>query len=162
MNNYIFTVAIIVFAVIISSFRLTRIEGYEVPYPEGFRTWAHVKTAVIGPNNPSFKFVGGFHHIYANEKAVEGYTTGIFPDGSIIVFDVIEALEENSDIKEGNRKVVDVMIKDSERYKSTGGWGYEEFRGESRTERNTNETIRTQCNTCHAKQKDHVFSELRK
>lgn len=162
MNKYILTTALIVIAVIVSSFRLTRIEEYEIPYPEGYRTWAHVKTRVIGPNNPAFKFVGGFHHIYANGKAVEGYTTGIFPEGSIIVFDVIEALEENSDISEGNRKVVDVMIKDSEKYQSTGGWGYEEFRGDSHTERNTNGTIRTQCQTCHGKQKDYVFSELRK
>jgi hypothetical protein len=45
----------------------------EVPYPEGYREWKHIKTAIIGPKSPAFEHFGSFHRIYANAKAVEGY-----------------------------------------------------------------------------------------
>jgi hypothetical protein len=132
-----------------------------VPYPEGYRKWVHIKTGLIGPTSPSFQTTGGFHHIYANDKAMAGYTLGNFPEGSIIVFDVLEAIEKNGNTTEGKRRHVDVMIKDSIKYRSTGGWGYEEFKGNSKTERVLTETVRTQCFNCHTSEKDHVFSNLR-
>src|SRR3954451_6435388 len=56
-----------------------------VPYPSGFRGWQHVKSIVVGPESPSFANRGGIHHYYANDKAAEGYRTGKFRDGSVIV-----------------------------------------------------------------------------
>lgn len=134
----------------------------EVPYPEGYRMWTHVKTGLIGPSNPNFQSSGGYHHIYANEKAMQGYTSGYFPEGSVLVFDVIDAKEQNGNTQEANRKHVDVMVKDSLQYAATGGWGYEEFGGDSHTNRLLTTTVRTQCATCHAKMSDKVFSEFRK
>jgi hypothetical protein len=133
----------------------------EVPYPEGYRTWSHIKTAIVGPQNPGFKFTGGFHHIYANGKAMEGYSSGKFPEGSVLVFDVLEANEKNSDFAEGKRRHIDVMVKDSVRFAATGGWGYEEFKEGKKTERVLTPAIQNQCFTCHAKQKDFVFSDYR-
>lgn len=132
-----------------------------VPYPEGFRKWNHVKTGLIGPNSSAFKTTGGFHHIYANDRAMEGYASGHFPQGSIFVFDVIEGNEKDGNTIEGNRRHVDVMVKDSLRYPSTGGWGYEEFKGNSKTERVLTETVRTACFNCHTRQPDYIFSDLR-
>ncbi|MES2373122.1 MAG: cytochrome P460 family protein [Bacteroidota bacterium] len=131
----------------------------EVPYPEGYRMWTHVKTGLIGPSNPN---VSGYHHIYANGKAMQGYTSGYFPEGSVLVFDVIDAKEQNGNTQEGTRKHIDVMVKDSLQYAATGGWGYEEFGGDSHTNRLLTGTVRTQCVTCHAKMSDKVFSEFRK
>jgi hypothetical protein len=51
----------------------------EVPYPEEYRKRTHIKTDIIGSKNPHFKTYGGFHHIYANKKAMEGYISGSFP-----------------------------------------------------------------------------------
>jgi hypothetical protein len=135
----------------------------EVPYPEGFRNWTHVKTVIIEKGSPAFAHWGGFHHIYGNSKAIEGYNTGKFEDGATIVFDVIEALSKDSMIIEGRRKLIDVMVKDSRKYKSTGGWGYEEFPGDSKTERSVGALSVTACYNCHAQQKinDNVFSKLR-
>src|SRR5262245_44232341 len=56
-----------------------------VPYPEGFRSWTVVKSLIVGPDHDSFAKRGGIHHYYANDKAVAGYRTGTFPDGSIVV-----------------------------------------------------------------------------
>ena len=60
------------------------------PFPKEFRTWAHVKSVLVGPQSAAFATEGGIHHIYANEKAREGYETGKFPDGSVIVYDLLE------------------------------------------------------------------------
>jgi hypothetical protein len=56
------------------------------------------------------------------------------------------------------------MVKDSKRYAATGGWGFEQFRGDSQTDRMVTAENATKCFACHAKQKDHdsVFSEFRK
>lgn len=62
------------------------------------------------------------HHIFANQKAVDGYATGNFSDGAVIVYELREAQQKNGVIIEGERRRVDVMIKDSTLYKSTGGW----------------------------------------
>ena len=135
----------------------------KVPYPEGYRQWTHIKTAIVGPKHPDFRSSGGFHHIYANEKAMEGYLSGKFAEGSVIIFDVLEALVQgNSNTDEGKRKYIDVMIKDSTKYSTTGGWGYEEYNGDSKTERNTTLPIQVQCYNCHVTQKNHVFSTYRK
>jgi hypothetical protein len=134
----------------------------DVPYPEGYRMWTHVKTGLIGPLNPNFQSTGGYHHIYANTKAMQGFTSGYFPEGSVLVFDVIDAKEQNGNTTEGNRKHIDVMVKDSLQYTATGGWGYEEFGGDSHTNRLLTTTVRTQCFNCHAKMSDKVFSEFRR
>lgn len=134
----------------------------EVQYPEGYRFWTHIKTGLVGPTNPNFQTNGGYHHIYANEKAMEGYKGGKFPDGSVIVFDLLNITEQNGNFQEAERKHLDVMVKDSKKFSETGGWGYEEFNGDSHTERTLTDTTKTQCFTCHSKKDDFVFSEFRK
>jgi cytochrome P460 len=135
-----------------------------VPYPAGYRLWAHVKTALVGPQNPAFENSGGIHHIYANEKAMDGYRTGRFPDGSVIVADFLETRESAGLTTEGQRRRIDVMLKDGKRYAATGGWGFEQFRGDSQTDRMVTAEIAAKCFACHSKQKerDSVFSEFRK
>jgi hypothetical protein len=53
----------------------------------------------------------------------------------VIVFDLLEAKAADNTVQEGPRKVLGVMHKDSRKYKDTGGWGYEGFKGDSMTER---------------------------
>src|SRR5262245_20063650 len=56
------------------------------------------------------------------------------------------------------------MVKDSKRYAATGGWGFEEFRGDSQTDRMIGADAATKCYACHTSQKerDFVFSSYRK
>jgi len=133
-------------------------------YPADYRKWNHVKNSLVGPQNPAFKKYGGFNHIYANSKAMEGYQTGHFPDGSVIVDDVLETREVSGVTIEGSRRFIDVMSKDNQKYKETGGWGFEEFNGDSQTDRALSEQGNVTCYNCHAKQKDHdsVFTQYRK
>ena len=122
----------------------------EVAYPQGFRAWAHVRTGTIGPANPAFAHFGGMHSIYANKPALAGYRTGRFQDGSVLVFDVL-AMTTDKDIGvAGDRRLIDVMEKDSKRFKATGGWGYGEFKGSSHSERTLLQAqAASNCHACH-------------
>lgn len=136
----------------------------EVPYPSGYRDWHHVKSMVINAGHPLFEAFGGIHHLYANKQALEGYKSGKFPNGAVVVFDLLEALNADNAVTEGARKVVGVMHKDAARYKDTGGWGFEGFKGDSKTDRAVGKNAASACFQCHAPQKsqDFVFSTFRK
>lgn len=138
----------------------------EVPYPVGYRQWTHVKSTIIGPKSNLYEKIGGIQHIYANEKGMEGYRTGRFPEGSILIYDFLKTEEEDSNpgvVHEGARRFTSVMVKDSKRYAATGGWGFEEFRGNSQTDRMIGAEAPKQCYACHTQQKEHdyVFSVYR-
>ncbi len=55
------------------------------------------------------------------------------------------------------------MVKDSVLYAETGGWGFEEFKENSRSERLIKNMAGAQCFSCHAavKMNDFVFSKPR-
>ena len=134
-----------------------------VPYPEGYRDWAHAKSMVILEGHPLYEAFGGIHHVYVNDKAEQAARKGgkSFPDGSVFVFDLLEAPGEGNAITEGKRKIVGVMHKDSKRFAATGGWGFEGFKGDGRDRAVTD--ANAQCFTCHAAQKssDYVFTNWR-
>lgn len=133
-----------------------------VDYPEGYRNWTHVKSMVILPGHSLEDPFMGIHHIYGNEAAIEGYTSGDYEDGSVIVFDLLEFVKDENSINEGKRKLVGVMVRDSEAYTETGGWGFEGFAGNSKSDRLTSDGGKS-CFACHQSQKDkdYVFSEYR-
>lgn len=138
-------------------------ESPVVPYPEGYRAWHHVKSMVIEPGHGLYEAFGGIHHLYANAKALEGYRTGRFPDGAVIVFDLLAANAADHAVTEGGRKVVGVMQRDSRKFSATGGWGFEGFAGDSKTERVVGANAVQACFACHESRKAqaYVFSELR-
>jgi len=134
-----------------------------VPYPEGYRQWQHIKSMVIQPGHALFASFGGIHHLYGNPAAVQGYALGRFPDGSVIAFDLLEAASGDSAIVEGPRKVLGVMLKDGKRFAATGGWGFEAWAAGDPGKPVVDGTAASACFDCHASQKDSdfVFSRLR-
>jgi hypothetical protein len=134
-----------------------------VPYPEGYRDWYHVKSMVIEEGHALYEAFGGIHHIYANEKAVQGYRAGVFPDGAVIVFDLLEAHHDDNTVTEGARKVAGVMHKDAEKYADTGGWGFEGFAGGDPASPVVGDQAASACFSCHLpmREQDYVFSSLR-
>jgi hypothetical protein len=137
------------------------VQEVTVGYPEGYRHWTHVKTYVVKPKNPAFAAIGGFNHVYANDKAMIGYKTGHFPNGSIIVSDVVEAIDDSLNTREGARAVLSVMVKDTIHIQDPGGWRFENFEKDSRTTRLLTPTTRLNCNNCHKRAGDMVFSDYR-
>jgi hypothetical protein len=137
--------------VTIAGMLAVRLQPPAVPYPEGFREWAHVKSGLVGPQSARFAGLGGLHHVYANPAARRALADGQWKDGAIIVLDRFEAVEANGDTKEGKRLSLDVMVRDSARYAATGGWGFDRFAGDTR-----NGTVGASagkaCFNCHAEQ----------
>jgi hypothetical protein len=131
--------------------------GETPSFPKEFRKWAHVKSVLVGPQSVAFATEPGIHHIYANDKALEGYESGKFPDGSVIVYDLLETKEVAGNTIEGQTRRVDVMIKQSERYASTGGWEFMSFSGNNQTNGNLTAARQAICAGCHAQRKNHDF-----
>jgi hypothetical protein len=133
-------------------------------YPEGYRSWTHVKSMVIDDKaHPLFEAFGGIHHVYANAPAARALREGkAYPDGSVLVFDLLEVKADGGARVEGPRKFVAVMVKDGKAYRQTGGWGFEAFKADSRDRVVTDPA--SQCFACHQAQqpRDYVFSEYRR
>lgn len=131
-------------------------------YPEGYRTWTHIKSMTLHKGHPLENPFMGIHHIYGNELAVRGTQSGQFDEGAVLVFDLFESKTTDNASTEGDRVLVGIMVKDSSRYTETGGWGFEGFKGNSRTERLINDGGQS-CFACHASEKDsdYVFSRWR-
>lgn len=113
------------------------------------------------PGGPLPETEQGMHHVFGNPKAVDSYSSGDFADGSIIVYELREAQQKDGVIFEGERRRVDVMIKDARLYSSTGGWRFERFSGNDQTQNAVNDSGKA-CFECHLKAKSHgfVFTQL--
>jgi hypothetical protein len=134
----------------------------EVPYPEGYRSWTHVKSLELKAKHPLFKDFGGLHHVYVNAVGLATLKQGgTYPDGTTFVFDLLSVTSDDAATAEGARKVLGVMYKNSAAFPKTGGWGFEGF-GKSKDDRLIAGKHEA-CFGCHAAQKDsdYVFSKYR-
>ncbi len=144
-----------------------------VPYPDGYRQWMHVTSVVMPAKTPAASETpsaaatspaarGLIFNIYANEKAQEGYRTGHFPEGAVLIADWFFLEQSGPTLAQGARKSVNVMVRDA-RYAETGGWGFEDFDQDSHTKRNVGTNAVQMCYDCHTRAKDHeyVFSRLK-
>jgi len=154
-----------VFAIfVISFFTLTCISfADQISYPKDYRNWTHVKSMVINKGHPLADPFEGIHHIYYNSYAEDGNRTGFYEDGSVIVFDLLDAIKGEFDVTEGKRKFIGVMSRNSEKFPKTGGWGFEVFPGDSTIKRGVKDGGLS-CFNCHESEKDtqYVFSKMRK
>jgi hypothetical protein len=134
-----------------------------VDYPEGYRSWVHVKSMIIQPGHPLENPFGGIHHIYANPKAMQGMSSGEYERGAVFVFDLLNYHEEGKVIVEKERTRLDVMQYDSVRFANTGNWGYDTFVGDS-TEQRMEQDVVSACYSCHisAKKSGYVYSRYRR
>lgn len=137
--------------------------GKPVAYPQGYRDWTHVKSMVINEGHSLYGAFGGIHHLYANDKAMAGYRSGKFPDGAVIVFDLLASVDAGNAVTEGPRKVLGVMQRDQKRFASTGGWGFEGFAGGDPAQRAVGGDAATACFSCHTqvRESSFVFSKWR-
>jgi hypothetical protein len=133
--------------------------------PAGYRHWTHVKTMLLAdPDHPLFNDFGGIHHVYVNDKGLATLKAGkgSYPDGSVFVFDLLEAPLENKAYVEGHRKAIAVIVKNAARYKDTGGWGWQLFAAGDPAKPAVKDAA-AECFACHQSQKasDFVFSKWR-
>ena len=142
--------------------------GTPVPYPEGYRHWTFLHASMVPPAFDAFgkkpcvkPCTAGIFYFYGNAEAMQGLRTGSYPDGAVIAEEMLEFLgDAKGGGKEGQRRVVGVMVKDARRYFATGGWGYGSFDEASKTDK-LDAAARTACYQCHVARKDqgYVFTE---
>jgi hypothetical protein len=163
----------IVFTLVTAAAEETATSAPEVPYPDGYRTWQHVSSGVLHPMEGAAKSEakddkpaaphGLMANIYANEKAVEGYRTGHFPEGAVLTVDWFVLEPRGPELLQGQRQSLDVMVRDA-RYSATGGWGFEKFDRDSHTTRKAGANAVKMCFECHqkyAKEHEFVFTTLK-
>jgi len=129
--------------------------------PTGYRTWFHVNTMIVDKASPLFKDLGGMHNVYANARAAAALKKGgSYPDGSQFVTDLHDFTITDGSYVEGARKGIATMVKDSKKYASTGGWGFQ-FWAEGDAKKPQVTDAATQCFACHDPQKgqDYVYSK---
>lgn len=134
-----------------------------VAYPDGYRSWTHVKSMVIHPDHSLADPFEGIHHVYANESALAGLKGNNYQNGATFVFDLLNQEPGGGATQEGERKFIGVMEYDTERFAGTGGWGFEVFVGDSKVERAVEDGGES-CFACHqaVKEDSYVFSKYRK
>lgn len=163
MKKIIFMAIVLVAATGCKKAQTPGLTNGKVDYPTGYRSWTHVKSMVIQEGHSLYGPFGGIHHIYANDLAIEALKKKQkYPDGSYFVFDLIDVNADGSAITEKDRKITGVMYKDANKFKDTGGWAFEGFKGNTR-ERAITDGGKS-CFACHAglKSSDFVYSEYRK
>jgi len=132
----------------------------DLKLPIGYRSWFHVNTMVVDRASSLFEALGGMHNVYANAGAAAALKKGgPYPNGSQFVTDLHDfTITEGSHV-EGARKGLATMIKDSKRYASTGGWGFQ-FWAEGDAKKPQVTDAAKQCFACHEpkKDQDYVYS----
>ncbi|MCW5605478.1 MAG: cytochrome P460 family protein [Burkholderiales bacterium] len=101
----------------------------DIAFPEGYRDWyQHHTTVNLQGHTPEGEV--GIQNVYVNPAARAGLRSGKFEDGAMFVVDRFSYRNEDADtLKQDTRKVVAVMVRNAERYKATGGWGFQAFKG---------------------------------
>ncbi len=131
---------------------------YGVTIPEGYRKWEMIAPAEEAAPLDELRVVLGNP---AAVKAIQNATRP-YPDGTILVklaYKRKQSAEFESATVPGQPTTVQVMVKDSRRYASTGGWGFGRFVNGQPVDEAQHQT----CFACHAarvKDRDYVFTRF--
>jgi cytochrome P460 len=131
---------------------------FGVTLPDGYRDWP-----LIAPAQEAAPF-NELRVIVGNEVAMQAFRDNQrpFPDGTVLVkraWKRVPSADFASASVPGSATTVQVMVKDSKRYASTGGWGYGRFIDGKPVDEAQHRT----CHACHAarvKDRDYVFTRL--
>lgn len=126
---------------------------YGVKLPQGYRDWRLISVAHEAGKNNDIRAILG------NDMAVTAFRAGTrpFPDGTIIVRVAwrYELSARNDAVflapqsfVAGSPTNVQVIVKSSKQYSTTGGWGYAQF---DNGKPNENVALIGQCYSCHKK-----------
>jgi hypothetical protein len=123
----------------------------------------YLSNAMLVSKEPnSTGLITGTHLIYVNRIGFERLKRGgstPYPDGSVFVDDVRNFSIVDGTYQQGDRKFLTVMVKDSKKYASTGGWGFQAWPGGDRDKPIVTDSLK-QCFGCHIpkKENNYVFS----
>jgi hypothetical protein len=133
---------------------------FGVTVPPGYRDWRVISVAHEAGNNNDLRAILG------NDVAIKAYRDGKlpFPDGTIIVrlaWSYVSSEENNKVFGRAQSFVagppinIQLSVKDSKKYASTGGWGFAQFQNGKPAD----EAVHKTCSPCHELAKaDQVFT----
>ena len=137
----------------------------DVPFPTNFRDWFAVNSMIVTKDSPMSAQIGGLHIVYVNAKGLPVLKSGgpyPYPDGTVFADDVHEFSVKDGSYVEEAKKAVTVMVKDSKKYPTTGGWGFQVWAGGDPAKPLIPDTAHAipACFVCHSPQagQDFVFS----
>jgi hypothetical protein len=157
MKRIRFPALVAAFVVVSSAFTAVRAAEesspvFGVTIPSGYRQWE-----LIAPSHsPPFDELRG---ILGNPVAMAAYRAGIlpFPDGAVLAklsWKHVPSDEFPADFVPGASTTIQFMVKDSNKYAVTGGWGFGKFVGG----KPVGEAEHKACFACHeANVKGHDF-----
>jgi hypothetical protein len=130
--------------------------------PANFQPWYVANSMIVTKEPDPSGLIAGVHLIHVNTAGVARLKTGgstAYPDGTMFVDDVRDFSMVGNAYQEGARKFLTVMVKDSKKYASTGGWGFQAWVGGDPSKPIVTNAA-TQCFGCHTPKKanDYVFS----
>jgi hypothetical protein len=130
---------------------------FGVTIPAGYRQWELIAPA----HSPSFDEIRG---VLGNPVAMSAYRAGTmpFPDGTVLAklsWRHVESDEFKGDYVPGAPTTLQFMVKDSQKYAATGGWGFGKFAGRKPvSEKEHRECFA--CHQAHVKNHDFVFTRF--
>jgi hypothetical protein len=137
---------------------------FGIKLPADYRDWKAISVAHEAGKLNDIRMVLG------NDIAIKAYRDGVkpFPDGTIIArlaYKYVPSAQNNAIFGQqqqsfvaGEPTNVQISVKDSKRFASTGGWGYGQFEG---GKPNPSEALMQTCFSCHVrldKANDFVFT----
>jgi len=130
-----------------------------IKYPTGLKNWRVIASSYRTDNNTQRVILGNSIAI----KASRSGQTKPWPKGSILAKLVWKNTSHPnwpSAIIPGEFVHSEIMIKDSSKYQSTGGWGYARWKGESQQPYGKDKSFAEECLACHSqvKKNDFVFT----
>ncbi len=130
--------------------------------PADFQHWYLANSMLVTKEPNKTGLITGVHLIHVNSVGFDRLKRGgstPYPDGTVFIDDVRELSMDDGAYQEGARKFLTVMIKDSKKYASTGGWGFQAWPGGDPAKPIVNDSPK-QCFGCHVPKKanDYVFS----
>jgi hypothetical protein len=142
---------------ILSVASLPAISADEIKQPTGYRQWFHVNTMIVDKASPLFEALGGMHNVYVNSTGLPALKKGgTYPNRSMFATDLHEFTVSDGSYVEGARKGLAVMVKDSKKYASTGGWGFQFWPGGDPNKPFVTDAAK-QCFECHQPKKDNDY-----
>jgi hypothetical protein len=132
----------------------------DLKQPTGYRHWFHVNTMVVDKASPLFAVLGGMHNVHVNSTGEAALRKGDpYPNGTRFVIDLHDFSVVDGAYVEGAVKGLALMEKDSKKYASTGGWGFQFWAGGDPKKPIVTDAAK-QCFECHQpkKSQDYVYS----
>jgi cytochrome P460 len=134
--------------------------GDALRLPAGFEHWYLVNSMLVTKDSPQFDTIGGLHHIYVNDVGLARLKKGgstPYPDGTVFTDDVREFSLVDGSYTQGKRKAIPMMLKDSKKYGSTGGWGFQAWADGDPKKPLVTDPVKA-CFGCHTSQKANDFT----